>query len=904
MKKQLSFILFVVAALTANAFEVRTPSGDTIQCYTVSGTTNEVTVEKAYGKQYIGHLTIPNTVQNNGVTYNVTRISSSGFANCTLITSITLPSSLTHIGDNAFSGCSGLTSISLVAPLQSIGGNAFKNCTGLTQVTIPTTVNNLGGYSFQGCANLTTVNLNADSLYLGYWTWGNYPFDSNYVTTVHIGSNVKRLPNYIFCGCSHLTTLTLGNSLRRIDNGAFFGCRGLTSVTIPNATTYIGSKAFYQCTNLSQVTLGNSVDTILEYAFYQCNISSMTIPQTMKYIGSYAFQKNQNFTSLTFNADSCRFSSNALTFDTNLTSVTIGPSVRYIPQYFVYNNRHISSVVLPDAVRRVGGSAFYGCSGLNTLTVGRGLQYVELYGFSNCTTLTVLHYNADSLSDNSNFFGNKIVTLTLGGNVRYIPNGLFSNCKSLSGMLVLPSSVTRVGNQAFYNCDGITSITIPPSVQSIGTNAFRGCDSLTAVFFNASNCTSQSSSDSPFGSVYGDSPKLFSVTFGGAVAKVPDNLFRGCSYLNSITFGGGTTEIGNYAFASCNRLKNINLPYPISVVGTNAFAYLDSVTTLTLPSSLDSIANGAFYGMSRLQRVDYTGTIEQWCGIKFVDNPVYYSRCLYIGGHRLVHLNLLGIATKVSAKAFQRCSSLRSISTGHACSLIEANAFDNCDSLLTVVFGSGLDSIGYCAFSNCNRIDSVACRSNVPPALNNNAMSNFGNRVPLHVPCGAAAAYSASAWHNRFNNIVEDNSHMINAIPDNYSHGSAEVTQPPTCYNNTAVITATPLSGYRFDHWQDGNNDNPRTVTVTSDVTYTAYFVSLTGIESEANVMSPNVVSNGLTLTVSGLDGGEVSVVDLFGRTVHSAVNTGSMLTVELPAAGVYIVRTACCGSARIIAVR
>ncbi|MBP3739777.1 MAG: leucine-rich repeat domain-containing protein [Bacteroidales bacterium] len=903
MKKQVFLTILLVLASVANAFEVRTPSGDTVSCYTVYNTTNEVSVEKTWGKQYTGHLTIPSTVTYNGTTYTVTRISDNGFSSCAGLSSISLPSSLTHIGNNAFNGCTGLTNISLVPPLQFIGSNAFQGCTGLTSVTIPPTVSSLGGYSFKDCTNLTTVNLNADSLYLGYWTWGNYPFDSNYVTTVNIGNNVKRLPNYIFCGCSRMTTLSLGNSLRRIDNGAFYGCRGLLSVTIPDATTFIGSSAFYGCSNLAQLSLGQSVDTILEQAFSWCAIASLTIPRSMKYISSRAFSDNTNLTILTFNADSCRFSSNYYTFDTNISSLTIGPDVRYIPQCFVAGCNQITEIVLPDAVRYVDGEAFRDCHGLNELTIGRGLTYIGLWGFSNCESLAILHYNADSLSDNSSLFGTALRTITFGPYVRVIPSQLCINCSGLTGELVLPGTVTRIGNSAFLDCDGITSITIPASVRSIGSFAFYGIDSLSAVVFNAANCTVMST-ESPFRLNWDESGKPLTVTFGQSVVRVPDHLFYGCGQLVDVVFGGAVADIGEEAFRGCGSLHNLTLGSSVRVVGRDAFNSCDSVTTLSLPASLDSIADGAFWNMYRLQRVDYAGTADQWCRITFGSNPVYYSHNLYLGGHLLTDLRLASNTTQINPSAFERCNSLRSVNTGASCTVIGANAFYFCDSLRTVVIGSSVDSIASCAFGACNSIDSMACRSLQPPVLGNGAVNYYSYYVSLHVPCGAAEAYEASEWHNHFNNIVEGNAHMISAYAAEPWRGTAEVTQTPTCSNPTAVITATPTNGNYFDHWQDGGTANPRTVTVSSDATYVAYFVDIVGIEKPDSVHDMRVSVAGLQLIVDGLQGGFLTVCDALGRTVYVTNDASDTQVVNLPSAGVYIVRSACCGTQRIVAVR
>ena len=185
-----------------------------------------------------GVVEIPSEVTYDDNTYNVVRIGSNAFNNCSALTSITIPNSVT-----------------------TIEKEAFINCDQITSVTIPNSVTSIGRYSFLGCTSLTSVII------------------PNSVTTIE---------EYAFSR-SGLTSVTIPNSVTTIERSTFERCSSLASVTIPNSVTTIGRCAFEDCNALTSITIANSVTNIEAYAFRGSGLTSVTIPNSVTTIEPQVF---------------------------------------------------------------------------------------------------------------------------------------------------------------------------------------------------------------------------------------------------------------------------------------------------------------------------------------------------------------------------------------------------------------------------------------------------------------------------------------------------------------------------------------------------------------------------------------------------------------------------------------
>ena len=659
-----------------------------------------------------------------------------------------------------------------------------------------------------------------------------YPYYSNYPT----GNLV--IPEIVtFNGITY--------AVNSISSRAFKGCTELTAVTIPNSIISIGDYAFSGCTGINSIIIPNSVSTIEAWAFESClSLTSITIPYSVSTIGNSAFYNCNGITYVNYNAINCTTmaSCDSPVFRncSSLTVLNIGDSVEHLPE-----------------------CAFKGCSQLTNVTIGRSLTSCSGQPFAECNSITTVNFNATHYppfdtyySTGAIFMGlTSIITLNIGDNVQVIPGNCFSGCTGITSV-VFPSTIDSIGGYAFDGCNNLTGVlTIPPSVSFIGRHSFRGCDGLAGVNFYATNCNLDITRSNE--SIITCSSPL-SVNIGNNVQRIPAYLFDGCSGLTgNLTLPNSVTSIGECAFRGCSGLSSLTLSNSINSISDFSFKGCNGLEgILNIPNSVTSIGNSAFYGCSSLSS-------------------------LVLGNN----------VSAIGDNAFDGCSVLLDIhSKNPVPPTLGNNVFNSVAPAIPVYIPCGrmaLYSYNWPYFSNFMESPASSVTAVSADDLMGTAMVT--TTPTCTNPVAVVEAYPNSGYQfDQWSDGATDNPYSFNVSEDMNitAHFSSIGGQPTTYYTITAVssnpsmgsvtgggtyadgstvtLTATPNNGYAFARWREDNNtDNPRTITVTGDRTYTAIFQYTGGSEPQQYLVTVNSIDETMgTVTGGGLfDEGTVTTI-------------------------------------------
>ena len=395
----------------------------------------------------------------------------------TSITKVQVNNKVTSIGSNAFYECSSLTSITIPDSVTSIGDYSFCLCSSLTSITIPDSVTSIGDCSFCRCSSLTSITIPDSVIFIGESAF----FDCNSLTSITIPDYIRSIRDLTFNGCSSLTSITIPDSVASIGYQAFCLCSSLTSITIPDSVTSIGDQAFRD-SGLTSITIPDSVTSIGVWAFYGCvRLTSITMPDSVTSIGEDSFL-------------GC----------ISLPSITIPNSVTTIGEHAFAHCNSLTSITIPNSVTSICDFAFYYCNHLTDVYYTGTQAEWQRISIGKCNyrlTDATIHYNyqATNPEEPTANWGDLTWSLeengllTISGNCR-MPDAGASNEIPWDSQRSLIKDVKFEGNVesicffAFGNCPNLKSIVIPESVTYIGEQAFARTAGLEDIFILGKNC--------------------------------------------------------------------------------------------------------------------------------------------------------------------------------------------------------------------------------------------------------------------------------------------------------------------------------------------------------------------------------------------------------------------------------
>lgn len=405
----------------------------------------------------LSNIVIPETYCGKPVSSIITN----GFKESNII-SIAIPKSIKTIGQDAFSNCVSLIKVNMEGDsLEKIEDRAFYNCVSLESFSIPSSLKIIGNGAFEQCVSLKTFAIPATLTTLGEGLLIN----CKELKSIIFEEGIESIPARICIGCDKLTRVSIPTTVKEICKASFRVCSSLTNINLPEGISIIGSSSF-AASGLEKIELPTTTTIIEEEAFSSCRqLSSLTI-------------KGNN-------------------------------------------------------LKEINAKAFKYCVSLSTFSIPESVEYIAETAFDNCD---VLQYNDDN---DGKYLGNNenpylwLMKVTTDGNTSFNVN---SNCKhiineafkgkSLSWAVNLPDGLISIGKSVFAYST-IQGIIIPDSVTLLGEEAFYYCESLEQLII------------------------------GEGLKEIQNSTFSQCKKLSAIVIGGSITKIGEYAFYYCTNLNNI-----------------------------------------------------------------------------------------------------------------------------------------------------------------------------------------------------------------------------------------------------------------------------------------------------------------------------------------------------------
>ena len=662
------------------------------------------------GEATDGGIIIPS--QYNGLP--VTEIAVNAFANCSIVTSVTIPDSITSIGRSAFA-CPNMKDVYFNASATNI--EAFKGSYGLYNEYSPGFNSDI---SVHIGANVTVipddfrflfaVSATPDGIYRARITDIDFAENSscreigmrafewcNMIKHIRLPKSIKTISyNAFFDAIAELESITVedgnedyysdGNCLIGKSSGELLlGCKNSTIPT-DGSVKSIGREAFCKCNNLMSITIPDSVTSIGHWAFHDCyNLTSITIPDSVTSIGSEVFGGCDILTIYCEAATKDWYWGSACPVvwncknndkDENGYAYTIENGIKYslkdgVATVINHSRTITGDIIITDkitykdaqyTITSIKKDAFYGCSGLTSINyMGDIAGWCVISGLRELmSSYRTLHING----------------------------------KQVTGELVIPNGVKSISDCAFYGCYGLTSIVIPDSVTSIGDNAFFDCPIEKATIPAVA-----------ISSIQKTDLKEVVITSGESIGS---NAFSGCNSLASITIPDSVTSIDEDAFRNCSGLT----------IYCEAASKPDSLSNWTFSPVVWDCKNNdkdeSGYAYTLYNGIKYS--IKD--GVAEVERQLETIKGDIVIADKIIYKGTEYSVTSIRSQAFYSCSKLTGITIPDSVTSIGYTPFQYCYSLTSIIVDSKntiYHSASNCLIETSTKTLIAGCKNSVIP---------------------------------------------------------------------------------------------------------------------------------------------------------------------------------------------
>lgn len=675
------------------------------------------------------NITVPSTVSNEKIDYQVTSIAKNSFSVCnSSLTEIYFPHTLQEIEEEVFKGFRHLQKIGYIdsnnqqiqhafPPLMTqLKKGVFQNCDQLHAIDLNNIIE-IGSHCFEQCSVISEVKMRVVEM-IGPFSLASiqllinlelpstlreiqeFAFSKTAIVNITGDASNLEIITTSFLGCSDLVSLPPLTGIVELQDKSFANCRALTAIHCgPNLTAiytdcfvgcamletfstdahdyFISGEAFLQCTSLKNFDFSRPAE-ILNNAFEACeSLDIIDMSQSsMQSLNDQVFQDCGTLKSVILPPNLTQFS--LRTFDgCNIQSLTFTGTdgVLELDKTFVLYDGNLSEVIFYPNCDVVLTETFVGCDSL-TRVVLPTKPYVLESTFMHCSNLVKI----EKLDH---------CTSIISG---------FAYCSSLTQIDSL-ASLTVLGDQAFFNCFSLISLPSLPLITTIGNYCFTGCRLLKSI-----DCGNELTT---IGSgAFTNCTHLESFRGGSNSLAVNSTAFAYCHSLSNFPFSK-VHQIGSEVFSDCYSIVEANLSNLVGdnlVIPTSLFCNCISLTTVVFPPGLSAINQTAFYNCSKLTSVRIYNNSDEFF--------VYASAFEWCTSLQIVYFEYQPL--RLDTYSFASCTSLESVSITNSITSGEVftGAFENCTSLTHFPFSDYiLDIVFQKAFYNCPLSKTIDFRS-------------------------------------------------------------------------------------------------------------------------------------------------------------------------------------------------
>lgn len=531
------------------------------------------------------------------------------------------------------------------------------------------------------------------------------------LTDVVMPDTVHTFKSDCFRGCTNLDNIKLPAEMS-LESWSFANCKKITELHITDGVSVNASSATYGPfvgSGLQKVIVEEGATTVPKYICAGCtDVDELYLPDTLQTMGYQCFTGMQDLKEVTIKSDIAQLNSHSVVpcfEDTGIETITFTHGVTKVGRYlFAGGCSHVTQLNLPDTLTEIGPNAFEGCSSLAELEIPTSVTTLGGDCFQGATSLKELHIRADYA----------------------IPRATIVSPFEDSGIekLVIEEGVTTVVSHMFDDgCTKMTELILPTTLTTIGGDAFENCKSL-------KNLTVRSNADVPRYTVV--SP------------------FEGGD-LESITYVDGVTTVGAYLFnGACASLTELNLPDSLTEIKANAFAGCSSLTELEIPTSVRTLGGDSFEGATSLKelhiRANYalpSGSVVSPFENSGIEKLVFEEGVTSIVAHlfdrgcsSVTDLVLPTTVETVGGWAFRDCTSLKSLvvrSNLKPPYATTVSPFEGGD-IEHIEFTSGVSSVGDYIFSGAVSSMTTLILPEGMTALGSNAFEGCSSLSSLYIP--------------------------------------------------------------------------------------------------------------------------------------------------------------------------